>query len=255
MFCHDCGKEIADGAKFCPYCGQSQKLSESRSKTYTSHSDKAIAENVTSHQDATVSECAPKAEEAIQEDASTVVASAKSIGEDVNEATFGKAQTDADTARGTAQNFVKDVKQIAEDKDKETSENNNRNAKIAFGIIMVIVIMFMLFGGNSNYHNKAINEAEKAVRSINNDFSITSSNVLYEADKNELKYYIVEVNSTNKSKIKFSLIYGVSINTKTKETETYYQGVARNNAQRNSTINRVKRMLNGAGFTVKSVKG
>ena len=24
MFCHDCGKEISDGVKFCPHCGKTQ---------------------------------------------------------------------------------------------------------------------------------------------------------------------------------------------------------------------------------------
>ena len=85
MFCHDCGEKIADGVKFCPYCGQSQKLSESKHKTDTSPSDDVNKESMNTKQDATISDYAPKAKEVIQQVADTVVSSAKSIGEKIND--------------------------------------------------------------------------------------------------------------------------------------------------------------------------
>ncbi len=290
MFCHDCGKEIADGVKFCPYCGQSQKLSESKHKTDTSPSDDVNKESMNTKQDATISDYAPKAKEVIQQVADTVVSSAKSIGEKindasdgnaqvyaekaketalkvadtavasaktvgekVNEATDGKAQTYADKARETAQDFVNDVQQVTKDKDTDNffKKNNSRNCKIILGLIAVIIGIFIMFGGNSKYHKDAINEAEYAASLMKGTSSIDSSSVLYEADRGELKGMIVSVKTTGTDKKKFTILYLVLINTKTGKIQAVPQGAALTNDEKETQLTRIKNSLVKEGFTIK----
>ena len=289
MFCHDCGKKIADGVKFCPYCGQSQKLSESKRKTDTSPSDVVNKESMNTKQDATISDYAPKAKEVIQQVADTVVSSAKSIGEKVNEssdgnaqvyaqkakeaalkfadtavssaktvgekvneATDGKAQTYADMARETAQDFVNDVQQATKDKDTDTffKKNNYRNCKIVIGLIAVIIGVFIIFGGNSKYHDEAIEEAEKSAGLLTDISSVNSSSIEVEAQKGNLKYFIVIVDVTNNQKEKYGISYLVGVNDDTGKMKARHLGTVKSN-EKKIAIERSIKFLKEQGCSIK----
>ena len=139
MFCHNCGKEIADGVNFCPHCGKTQDLSNKIMKNEPS----GVVDNALS--------------------------SAQNIGNQVKTVAGDKAQAYVNMAKETAQNFADDVKQVT--KDKETSsffkKNNNRNTKIVAGIIMAMLALFVLIGNSSE--RKASNIAEELAAEIVNN--------------------------------------------------------------------------------------
>ena len=129
MFCHNCGKEIQDGVKFCTYCGKAQNVtSESiNNKIFNAVGGKEITTEK-------VQEYAEKAKETAQQMADTVISSAKSVGEKVNEVTDGQAQAYTDKAKETAQNFADDVRQVVKDKNTETPFMKKKWMEI-FGIL------------------------------------------------------------------------------------------------------------------------
>ncbi|WP_027407168.1 zinc ribbon domain-containing protein [Anaerovibrio sp. RM50] len=144
MFCHNCGKEIADGMNFCPYCGKTQDLS-----------DKGMKNEPAGDVDNTLS-------------------SAKNISNQVKEAVEDKAKVYVDMAKEKAQNFADDVKQVTKDKDTSSffKKNNNRNTKIVAGIIMAMLALFVLIGNSSeknisnSSNSKVSNSSERKASNI-----------------------------------------------------------------------------------------
>lgn len=130
MFCKYCGNQIEENSKLCPFCGKD--LSPS---------------NVDS-----VKDTLKKATE-------TIVDSAKTIGNSVNEATNGQAQNYAEKARETAQEFVSDIKQVAKDKDTSNffTKNKYRNIKIIAVLLVVIIILGSMFDGGRKEEKMAEN--------------------------------------------------------------------------------------------------
>lgn len=118
MFCKYCGNQVEDNSKLCPFCGKDLSPLNADS----------------------VKDTLKKATE-------TIVDSAKTIGNSVNEATDGQAQKYAEKAKETAQEFVSDIKQVAKDKDTSNffTKNKYRNIKILAVLLIVIIILGALF--------------------------------------------------------------------------------------------------------------
>lgn len=121
MYCTHCGKQIEDKSKFCPYCGGSLSSSDTGSS-----------------------------KEALKKTAGAVMKSAKTIGNNVNDATGGQAGKYAEKAKETAKGFTDDIKQVA--KDKNTSDfftkNKYRNVKIIAMMLIAVFLLSSLFGGS-----------------------------------------------------------------------------------------------------------
>lgn len=113
MFCHNCGKEIQGGVNFCPHCGKTLIEFEPSPKKDALKEDGE--KYITAER---VREYAKKAKETAQQTPDTVISSANSVGEIVN-----------DDNRNSS--FLK--------------KNNGRNAKILFILILCILSSAIAF--------------------------------------------------------------------------------------------------------------
>ncbi|WP_027407167.1 zinc ribbon domain-containing protein [Anaerovibrio sp. RM50] len=174
MFCHNCGKEIADGINFCPYCGKTQEVSN---KIMNNEPSGAV---------------------------DNTLSSAKNIGNQVKAVVEDKAQAYVDMAKETAQDFVNDVQQVTKDKDTDNffKKNNNRNTKIILVIAMAMVILFMLFGGNPKGSNEAIKIAEEHVTYYNDVTKLYGSDIDLVGKKDGESFLLITVNTKTKDKDK-----------------------------------------------------
>ena len=190
MFCPNCGKEIPEGAGFCPSCGG--KVSGSTSDTMKDTLKKA---------------------------SKAVTSTAKNAGKRVNEATNGKAVSFAQTAKGkakeTAQNFTADIKQATQDKDAKgfLTKNKFRNTKIIAGIILVVLI-FSIFSGGGNGKFKNVEDKSRAFTSALTDVKkVRSSDIELKAYEPNSKGYMlwVSVDFTNTDGENGTALYLIAI--------------------------------------------
>lgn len=128
MFCKYCGKKIEDNSKFCPYYGKELLISGTEN-----------------------------AKDILKKTTATIVDSAKTIGNSVNEATNGQAQKYVEKAKETAQGFVGDVKQVTKEKDTSNflTKNKYRNVKIIAVLLIAIILISGIFNGESKEEKMA----------------------------------------------------------------------------------------------------
>lgn len=136
MFCSKCGKKLENSTKYCPYCGNE------------------------------VTDTVKKATD-------TAVNLAQSATNALNEATNGQAQKYAEKAKETAQGFVGDVKQVAKDKDTSNffTKNKYRNLKILAVLLIAIILLSGVFGGESSNFREDIAK-QIAVEEVKDNLSV-----------------------------------------------------------------------------------
>lgn len=153
MFCHNCGKELQDGDKFCTYCGKNQKL----------YDEAEEGKLINDSNNDTIQRYTNKAKEAAQEVAVTAVSSAKALGEKINDVTDGKTNVYATMVKSTAQDFANNVQQATQDKNASNFYKKGDIKYIIFGLIMVCLLMLKIFGGAD--YSKELEQATKMGKS------------------------------------------------------------------------------------------
>lgn len=155
MFCTKCGKKLEDDSKFCTYCGSPVTGSTASNIEDVIKKASDTAMNAAKSAGNVVRESVEKIDgeavkDTIKKATDTAVNLAQSAKNAANEVANGQTEKYAERAKEAAQGFAGDIK------------NKHKNTKILVGVIIVfLVLVTLLSGGNGT--KSARKSAEKFI--------------------------------------------------------------------------------------------